>query len=320
MAITVDILPGGPRRVSADVSYGDGAAAGPIIPIRWMVQRRTDKDLLIRMQQMLHLQPEHSAPGIVPIPATPAELDILLKQLRAWGGIVSPTARAAFARSAASGHGLMELGFIAVLPPVQELETTTVEEAMDAGRFFAHCCNEGCPVHATLRCTGCRGASYCSSDCQKKAWRTHKAHCGTPEQRQERQAKAAAIGPPKDEAPSVLVSINKGLPKELGHVMIGLSLRGGPSRMQNGEMPLNINVAGRFLVKVQAGDAGPSQPMMVYDCAKSIQFMVAVPDAVALYDLVKAERMFAGRKAYVYAKREGDSLRLFLKSVPAPDW
>jgi len=237
MAITVDILPGGPRRVSADVSYGDGAAAGPIIPIRWMVQRRTDKDLLIRMQQMLHLQPEHSAPGIVPIPATPAELDILLKQLRAWGGIVSPTARAAFARSAASGHGLMELGFIAVLPPVQELETTTVEEAMDAGRFFAHCCNEGCPVHATLRCTGCRGASYCSSDCQKKAWRTHKAHCGTPEQRQERQAKAAAIGPPKDEAPSVLVSINKGLPKELGHVMIGRPSAAAPPGCRTARCP-----------------------------------------------------------------------------------
>lgn len=171
-----------------------------------------------------------------------------------------------------------------------------------------------------------RSASYCSPDCQKKAWQTHKAHCGTPEQRQERQAKAAAKAaaaggasapPAKAEAPSVLVSIGQGLPQ--GY-MSSVSLRGGPSLMQSNEMPINVNGAGRFLVKVQAGDMGPSQPMMIYDSANSIQFMVAVPDALALYNLVKGERSFAGRKAYVYAKREGDSLRLFLESIPAPDW
>ena len=47
----------------------------------------------------------------------------------------------------------------------------------DPGEDCAHC---GCPesaIHPLRYCDGCRQVKYCSQECQKKNWKSHKTFC-----------------------------------------------------------------------------------------------------------------------------------------------
>ncbi|KAH6914954.1 hypothetical protein BKA70DRAFT_1557303 [Coprinopsis sp. MPI-PUGE-AT-0042] len=63
---------------------------------------------------------------------------------------------------------------------------------MDGGPLYRTCSAEGCgkiekhDIPALMKCSGCSLALYCSKDCQKRSWKTHKKDCnaGTVEPQQ----------------------------------------------------------------------------------------------------------------------------------------
>lgn len=45
-----------------------------------------------------------------------------------------------------------------------------------------------------MKCANCKGATYCSRECQKKDYKRHKGMCLTPEERKERNEARKTAG------------------------------------------------------------------------------------------------------------------------------
>ena len=52
---------------------------------------------------------------------------------------------------------------------------------------------EGAAGRKLLRCTGCKTARYCDTDCQRQGWAFHKAVCGSGRSRKEAADTAAVV-------------------------------------------------------------------------------------------------------------------------------
>lgn len=62
---------------------------------------------------------------------------------------------------------------------VRELGTLAhfQETHKESKRVACHGCKKFLAVESAMRCSGCKKAFYCSRQCQKNAWKTHKSLC-----------------------------------------------------------------------------------------------------------------------------------------------
>lgn len=172
-------------------------------------------------------------------------------------------------------------------------------------------------------------------------WKVHKKVCGkshtelaavTASGSGGANAPADANGP---DGPSVVIPLDNknGLPHQmLMNFSTGLSKK-------KGDIQRNIHGDKKFLVKVQLGfnpvpvpHASRTSVMTIYDETRSFQTMISqdlqpqhrlVNDAVFRLGISQPERNgTADRlKGYMYAKREGNNLRIFLEQfAPLQNW
>ncbi len=164
-------------------------------------------------------------------------------------------------------------------------------------------------------CSRCRGAAYCSSECQTAHWKgSHKRVCGKGlDELRDDSASAAR--------PSALVSL---IPDEktVGMAIWNASFQGGPtpkSKTISGHAPNNIHGDHEFIVKVQVPIGSPTMQgalngAMIYDKERSFQSMVdlrASEDVRRVEALVRGCPETSGMKAYLRARREGSYLRIY---------
>ena len=176
----------------------------------------------------------------------------------------------------------------------------------------AHCSVERRGSTKFAACSGCRGALYCSKRCQRADWPTHRKVCGR-------------LADDDDARASVVVSTIT--PKEVqGQVLAlasftGEDVPGGAYEHITDQPPDNIHGNSIFIVKVQVPPrAHRSNRAMIYDRTRSFQLaFVNLPSDAA--DFIRAEKVTQGLKAYLFARREGANLRLFLdERAPLQAW
>jgi hypothetical protein len=224
----------------------------------------------------------------------------------------------------------MQLSYLAVAKPPLAGELTP--EAMAPPTLEPTCHAEGCDKPAPMRCGRCRGATYCSTECQKADWRArHKAHCSNPAAAPGDAGGGATAAPGGAGASSAAIAGGAGRasvlvpalnPDSVGLANISIDFTGrGVNRMRKAEVPLNVH-KGEFIVKVQtANEAGA--PLLVYDKGKTFVTTVRAltPEGLRLAAFSRTSGIFGGRKSYLRAQREGDNLRIFIdKHEPLQPW
>ena len=316
------------------------AEVGPLLPVAFLVTSRSQGSSAVMASATIVSRKLQEHRGIS-IKASTAELPLLVAMLRESTGRVSASARAAFEQQ----HPGWSLGFIGVPTPAEEV----IVHPELHGSFKLACSGVGCVVDdAKLRCGGCTGAVYCSQACQRSDWKVHKKVCArkdkiaaAPHPALPSTAPAAASGSPAQAAVppprldhTELVDLSR---SDAGGAFVSsLSWTGGAttSMRTDGGAPIHTHGAARFIVKVQLGlrtdgSAGlgavdAKMPMMVYDAGRALMAWVAPARAPALFAAVPRANWDARRiKAYFWARREGDWLRVFLnEAVPRGkcDW
>jgi hypothetical protein len=288
VAIIVDVLDR--ARSPPDATYSacrSGDKAGPVVPVRYHVGRRATADAAARIiqssgRQRLPRNPRGRMDECMTVKAwTPEEVCIIERWLLDSTSRLSPACLAAFAASELSCKGAFQLGFIAVpAPPPIFTEAPTDYP----------CSGPGCTKRTTQRCAGCSGACYCSRECQRAHWKTHKKVCA----KGSTEAAAATAAPSpvpssSSSAPSpsgggaqqqgrssVIVSMTASETPP-GFVSFSLPHTGAPSgqRVVGGEGPaVNVHGEAAFLIKVQRAIGAPHMPMMVYDQQRSFMLQV----------------------------------------------
>ena len=139
-------------------------------------------------------------------------------------------------------------------------------------------------------------------------------------------AGAAGAGAPSSlpTGPSILIDLTKDDNNLEGNVMTNIALNPGGVhnhliRGAGGEAPLNRHGSKRFIVKAQRPLDGPL--MLLYDDTRGLYHFVAIQRAPQLSAAIAKERAWGGLKAYFFAVREGDSLRIFTEEfAPTQSW
>lgn len=320
MCIIVDVLDCPRAAPDAKISAGlDGP--GPIIPVRYHVARVGSSDLDSEFR-LLHTSMKHRLVRSCTPPCrdlyqvmtvkawSPEEVEIIDGWLAASTALLGAASVRAFEASELSCGGAFKLGFMAVPQP----PSMFVKEPDNFP-----CSAAGCPNRTKQRCAGCAGACYCSRECQRAHWPTHKRVCAAKTKRAGAEAPAASAG-----RASVLVSMVPEI--AAGLALFTLPHSGAPSgQLVKGGAgaPVNVHGDAAFLVKVQrplGASAGMpafagGMPMMVYDQRRSFTLQVAPAAAPALDACVRDRGFLGGAKAYLEAQREGDSLRIFVDAA-----
>jgi hypothetical protein len=166
-----------------------------------------------------------------------------------------------------------------------------------------------CGGAARLTCDACRGVHYCDAGCQKKHWKAHKPDCK---------------GESKADGVSVVVDVvNKDLPGGIGVFSVMNMRQGAGTRTFNvGDVAHNPHGAQRFIIKVQVPQTAGMDPLMIYDEPRALQRMLFSQEGAAygtVRDLVRARGVMNGAKAYLWARREGAQLRIFVDAAGMPD-
>ena len=99
--------------------------------------------------------------------------------------------------------------------------------------------------------------------------------------------------------------------------------QGAVSRSGNtNEVAHNPHGTRRFLIKVQVAQTGGRDPLMMYDQPRAMSRMLCPKEGPAydtVRDLVRARGVMGGAKAYLWARREGAQLRIFVDPAGMPD-
>jgi len=85
-----------------------------------------------------------------------------------------------FGRSSAQHQEAMEAAAAAQQEKEKEMQDKimkSIAQAESRGQCCDHCGAPQAPGKNLLRCSKCKQASYCSKECQIKAWKTHKKEC-----------------------------------------------------------------------------------------------------------------------------------------------
>jgi hypothetical protein len=267
------------------------------------------------------------------IHATLPELRQLARMLRQGTRRMSPAALARHAAAVGGGAsgsgsegGFWKLGFIGVPAPTPEKFSMSDQEFLDAGLLPCSC---GCDQPGAHRCSGCKGAVYAGKECQKSHWKDHKLVCSRSDKgggAAGAAAGAAGAGAPSSlpTGPSILIDLTKDDNKLGEKVMTTISLNPGGVhnsliRDAGGEAPLNRHGSKRFVIKAQRPLDGPL--MLIYDDTRGLHHFVAIQRAPQLSAAIAKERTWGGLKAYFFAVREGDSLRVFTgEFAPTQSW
>ncbi|KAI9338834.1 hypothetical protein BDR26DRAFT_919345 [Obelidium mucronatum] len=157
------------------------------------------------------------------------------------------------------------------------------------------------------RCSSCQAAKYCSKECQKADWKSHKLVC----------KKVEGAIPSKDG--------DKGTQKMfVSKEVIQIDLSQFKLSLNSSKTPVSIHGTRPFTVKIQVPAFDSSSPILIYDESRAfqIQFSNGLPnqfhaagDAAvhkALYAAVKANPHFGGMKRYFMAQREGIVLKVLM--------
>lgn len=315
---------------------------GPIIPVRYAMCRKSEgRERVLSLVQTISRTATEGA-LIRLIKATLPEVRLVAKMLREGTRRMSPAALARHATGGGATNGIdagfWALSFIGVPAPNPEKYSMSDQEFVDAGMIPCSC---GCDAPGVLSCSGCRGAVYKDKDCQRRHWKEHKLVCsrngkggdssgtgagrgaGGGEGRAVFSPRLASSAPPQ--GPSILIDLtidDHYIPE--GMVLSTIALNPGgvhnsQLRGSGGVAPLNRHGSARFIVKAQAPLEG--YHMLIYDDSKGLHHFIIKWRAPQLLEAIGKEPTWGGLKAYFYAVREGDSLRVFTgEFAPTQGW
>eukprot|EP01025_Chloroclados_australasicus_P055697 TRINITY_DN680_c0_g1_i1.p1 TRINITY_DN680_c0_g1~~TRINITY_DN680_c0_g1_i1.p1 ORF type:complete len:374 (-),score=37.38 TRINITY_DN680_c0_g1_i1:1601-2722(-) len=171
-----------------------------------------------------------------------------------------------------------------------------------------------CKQPASKTCSRCLSAHYCSKECQKTHWKTHKEVCGKATQKTENSVVLPIM---QDDFSGLLTG-------ELVSCTIN-RYKGTLPPQRLDKVPKNYAGDEKFVVKLQTPmPTGFPQhdvmagAMLIYDELQTFRRLIPQKEECfsSLSKLVR-ENGFMGLKMYMYAKREGQNLRIFLDDFPS---
>jgi len=193
-----------------------------------------------------------------------------------------------------------ELSFLLPIEPLSMREMGNL--ASDVGCTV-------CGQPTASRCAACQRASYCSKECQKADWPTHKLTV----------CKGRALA----DGTWLEVDIStSGYPGMFSQSISAFSTlkslgetkgkKGEPKMRSDADGPQeNIHGDAPFVIKIQVPAPGTIRPpIMIYDRRRSVEFFLRIEVDRKGYEAleVNARRTgYLGQKIYRYAKRTGDS-------------
>jgi hypothetical protein len=283
---------------------------GPIVPVRFLVGQKSSPALpqVLRALTDAHGKKVKNLCGAslmlgntaVQVKCNIDELALLEDLLVQNAALVSAKAQAEFKAHPLSHGGMYKLSFLNVLPIPHTVDNEPEPKTQ--------CCAPGCAAEAPNKCAGCNGAFYCSRECQVSHWAVHKKDCA----RVDKGASTAQRANSAGDAQSVVISFAATDEYALRTIM---SFKTGATSTKKSGIPgRNTHGSGKFLVKVQVPLQELAGTMLIYDETRKTQ---AFSDDAALQ---AAMARLAPRqpKAYLWAVREGDSLRIFTDKIAAP--
>ena len=319
-------------------------APPPLLAVRFMSHTKDDPGLRGKIGVMMNAMDDgvldEGHPGIIKILAeSVAEVDAALGMLEAnraalpAGYIKAFESRHKHHRFEGSGYYLPSF-----LVPPPSVEAKKVPPALEC------CANSSCAKKRLKGeakfavCSSCKSASYCSKDCQRKHWKTHKLRCKTSSSVSDGSDSSTTMTTHPGR-PSLVLPLDRcpdGLPEFEGKFETLASFQGlnAPKRIhQVGVARRNIHGDNIFLVKIQI----PTDPIsgadrfggfvcMVYDEERSFNTHFAsglTPEAKRIVQLVQTEGVFnqgwgARCKGFFEAVRDGPSVRVFCDHIVTP--
>lgn len=163
-----------------------------------------------------------------------------------------------------------------------------------------------CGLPTTSRCAGCQRSTYCSKECQKADWPSHKREC---------KGKSLAAGTWLDVTlsnsgyPGMYVSSINAFSSVKG---LGNDKLKKDSKIRSDADAPSPNIHGDtpFVIKIQVPAPGSHRlPIMIYDRRRSVDFFLRRELDRQGYDTLEttARRTgYLGQKIYRYAKRTGE--------------
>jgi hypothetical protein len=198
-------------------------------------------------------------------------------------------------------HPVLHRSCIASPPPAKSAPT---QERNSGEKVCAFCSGA-----ARLTCGNCHGVHYCDAACQKKHWKVHRSDC-------------KGESKPIDGESVVIDAAGKDFNGISAYMIMNMRQGAGTRSGSTDEVAHNPHGARRFLIKVQVAQTGRRDPLMMYDQPRAMSRMLLPTEGPAydtVRDLVRARGVMGGAKAYLWARREGAQLRIFVDPAGMPD-
>ena len=305
------------EKIAAFEKAAASTKPGPILTVRFLIGpvKEVTEDAMRATRRKEVNRAGMLLDSVAKIDCAPGEFALLATLLTDNAKLVKCDT---FASSKESHNRKFQLSFIGVLraPPTLMHGPPSAETAKSKCNL---CEKESAVVQ---RCSGCSGATYCDRKCQKKDWSAHKLVCSRDDlKKPETNEDPAPPSPPPSDAfiargqysgESVVIDLTS-----LSGFSTAISFKTGATTVKDQtKVGQNLSGSTKFLVKVQTPLMGDG-PMMLYDEKRVIQTLCVSPLLSAA--VVKFSKTTP--KAYFWAVREGDKLRVFIdKAAQMPTW